>query len=163
MDPHRGAVVFQPTVAEVREAYEIREVLECMAIEKAMPNFSPELEAELEALLELMEEAGENEWVELNRRFHFLQYEASERPRLCSILSNISDASNAYMHMVIYDARKSGRSRTEHRKIVDAIKKRDVEAAQRAIVHHLHQTVDNVIRFLDAAEGKGGHREASAS
>ncbi len=162
MDPHRGAVVFRPTAAEVREAYEIREVLECMAIEKAMPKVTPELEAELESLLDLMETADESEWVELNRHFHTLQYEASARPRLCSILTNLTDASSGYMHLVIYDARKSGRSRAEHHQIMEAIKARDVDAAQRAIVHHLHQTVEHVLKFLEAPETEDGNRGAPA-
>lgn len=152
MDPHRGAVVFHPTAKDVREAYEIREVLECLAIEKAMPNVTPELETELEALLELMEGADEDEWLGLNRRFHGIQYEASGRERLCSVLRDITDASNGYMHLVIYDRRQSGKSQREHRQIVDAIKARDVESAQRAIVHHLHQTVEHVMTFLERPE-----------
>lgn len=149
IDPHRGAVVFRPTAKDVREAYEIREVLECFAIEKAMPNITPEIEAELESLMVLMEPASEDEWLELNRRFHTMQYEASGRERLCSLLRDITDASNGYMHLVIYDRRQSGKSQREHRQIVDAIKARDVEAAQRAIVHHLHQTVEHVMTFLE--------------
>jgi len=152
MDPHRGAVVFEPTAKDVREAYEIREVLECLAIEKAMPNITPEIEAELESLYELMEDADEDEWLELNRRFHRTQYEASGRERLCSILRDITDASNGYMHLVIYDRRQSGESQREHREIINAIKARDLAAAQRAIVHYLHQTVEAVMEFLETAE-----------
>jgi len=160
MHPHRRAVVFRPTADEVREAYEIREVLECMAIEKAMPNITPEIEGELESLLDAMEAAKtESEWLELNRRFHNLQYEASGRPRLCTILSNIRDASSVYVHMVIFDAMKSGRSSEEHRQILDAIRARDVKAAQAAIVSHLHQTVEHVLRFLSASEEKDGHEK----
>ena len=153
MDPHRGAVVFRPTAAEVREAYEIREVLECMAIEKAMPNITPELIAGLEVLLGAMDTVDdEREWLELNNQFHQRQYEASGRVKLCSILANIRDASSGYMHMVIFQARQSGRSAIEHREILDALKARDVRGAQQAIVHHLHQTVEHVLKSLEQPE-----------
>src|SRR5215470_16894852 len=36
--PHRGAVVFGPTVENVRELYDIRIALEPLAIAKAIPN-----------------------------------------------------------------------------------------------------------------------------
>jgi DNA-binding GntR family transcriptional regulator len=163
MDPHRGAVVFQPTAKEVREAYEIREVLECLAIEKAMPHITPEIDAELESLFELMEDAEEDQWLELNRRFHTIQYEASGRKRLCSLLRDITDASNGYMHLDIYDRRRSGKSQADHRQIVDAIKARDVQAAQRAIVDHLHQTVEHVITFLETPEVGGDGAKTSTT
>jgi DNA-binding GntR family transcriptional regulator len=152
-DPHRGAVVFRPTAADVREAYEIREVLECMAIEKAMPNITPDMIRELEIIVKAMDTVeDEREWLELNNQFHQRQYEASGRAKLCSILANIRDASSGYMHMVIFQARDSGRSAIEHRQILDAIKARDVKAAQKAIVHHLHQTVEYVLRSLEQVE-----------
>ena len=155
-DPHRGTEVFQPTAAEVREAYEIRKVLEAMAIEKAMPNITDELVAELDSILDQMSKVkDEREWLELNYSFHFRQYEASGWPKLCSILANIRDASSGYMYMVIFEARKSGRSEIDHRQIMDAIKARDVPRAQKAIVNHLHQTVEQVVKSLETAEDDG--------
>ena len=152
-DPHRGAVVFRPTATEVREAYELREVLECFAIEKAMPNVTSDIIEELEMILKKMETVeDEREWLELNNLFHQRQYEASGRTRLCNILANIRDASSGYMHMVIFEARKSGRSATEHREILDAIKAREIKVAQQAIVHHLHQTVEHVLKSLKESE-----------
>lgn len=161
-DPHRGAEVFQPTAAEVREAYEIRKVLEAKAIEEAMPNITDELVAELDSILDAMSTVeDEREWLELNNSFHLRQYEASGWPKLCSILANIRDASSGYMHMVIFEARKSGRSAIEHRQILDAIKARDVTAAQKAIIDHLHQTVEQVIESLETSEHVGSTPGAS--
>ena len=153
LNPDRGAVVFRPTAEEVREAYEIREVLECMAIERAMPNISNELVSELESILRRMDASDdEHEWLELNNEFHFRQYEASGRPRLCAILANIRDAASGYMYMVIFQARNSGRAAAEHGEILLAIKQRDVVAAQKAIVKHLHHTVEHVLNSLEDAE-----------
>jgi DNA-binding GntR family transcriptional regulator len=150
-DAHRGAVVFRATSEDVREAYEIREVLECLAIEKAMPKITPERVAELEGILDQMDAVPDDrEWVELNHRFHHRQYEASGRKRLVSILTNLRDASSGYIHMVIYGARLSGRASAEHRQILDAIEARDVERAQEAIVRHLHHTVEHVLEYRAA-------------
>lgn len=153
-DPHRGTVVAAPSTAEIRDAYEIREVLECLAIEKAMPRITGELEGELEGLLDRMEKAETSDWIELNGRFHSLQYEASNRPRLCSILRNVSDAAGVYLHMVIYKVGPPNPSNAEHRRILEAIESRDVEAAKHAIAEHLRRARDAVISILGADEGQ---------
>ncbi|MGH2703248.1 MAG: GntR family transcriptional regulator, partial [Actinomycetota bacterium] len=117
------------------------------------PNMTAALIEELELILgQMVTVEDEREWLELNHRFHQRQYEASGRTRLCGILANIRDASSAYMHMVIFEARKSGRSAIEHQEILEAIKARDVGSAQRAIVHHLHQTVEHVLESLKESE-----------
>jgi DNA-binding GntR family transcriptional regulator len=162
-DAHRGAVVFHPTSEDVREAYEIREVLECLAIEKAMPNITARDVAELESILDEMEAASdEREWAELNHRFHQRQYEISGRKRLVSILANLRDASSGYIHVVIRDARRSGSAAREHREILDAIAARDITRAQRAIVRHLRHTVEHVLGDLDGLEQIEGGRRGRA-
>ena len=157
-DPHRGAIVFRPTAADVREAYEIREALEHLAIEKAMDNgITPELLDELEAILDRMdEEEDESAWIELNHAFHLKMYEASQRPRLCSILTNVRDASSGYIHMVIYNAKRSGRAGEEHRRILSALRDNDLAEAKEAIRVHLHHTVEHVLDYVEGIAAPDG-------
>lgn len=161
-DPHRDTVVFRPTIADVKEAYEIRETLEPLALERAIENADPSLIEELDQILHEMDHTeDEARWVELNHEFHSRMYNASNRPLLASILMNISGSSVAYMHMVVPYARASGRAQSEHREILNALEKKDVERAKKAIVIHLHHTVEHMVSYLEEMEAKRPSRGAS--
>src|SRR3954453_10906907 len=54
LHPQRGAVVFLPSVEDLREHYEIRAVLEALAAAKAAARFQPPWAAPLAALLDEM-------------------------------------------------------------------------------------------------------------
>lgn len=161
-DPHRGTVVFRPTIADVKEAYEIRETLEPLALEKAIENIDSGVIEELRRILDEMDRTpDEPRWIELNHEFHLRMYRAADRPLLSSILTNISGASVAYMHMVVPYARESGRAEAEHKEILAALEGRDVERARRAIVTHLHHTVEHMVRYLEEMEAKRPSRDVS--
>src|SRR4029079_14661219 len=67
VDPHHGAVVVQPTPDDVRESFAIREVLETLALESAIPVIS---EAQLDQLQSYIAEmqgvSTYDEWALLN-------------------------------------------------------------------------------------------------
>lgn len=158
MDPHRGVIVFQPTAQDVRESYEIREHLETLAIKLAIEEGPSEASlGELARIVEEMERSEhDSRWIELNDLFHAKIYELSGRRRLCSIITNLVNATSGYMHMFIHTARYSGRADEEHRHILEALGERDVERAQRAVRVHIHHTVERALSFLDhLEEGEG--------
>src|SRR5690606_17972769 len=76
--PHRGFLVAQLSVDEVREVYHVRRILEDEALRLGVPKLTEELIAEIERTEDELETAG-NEDLErkaaLNRRFHFLFFE----------------------------------------------------------------------------------------
>lgn len=151
LDPHRGVEVFRPSMEDVLEYYEIRQALELLAISKAIPNMAEPDIAVLEDLLEAMDGVEDGErWVELNNQFHTSVYHHCGRPRLCAMISNLSHVTAGYVQMAVQRARENGQADREHRQILEACKRRDVPAAQRAIKAHLQHTVDEMVRFLEA-------------
>src|SRR3954470_19857447 len=71
LHPQRGAVVFLPSVDDLKEHYEIRGALEALAAAKSAGRFAPEWAAPLEALLDEMREGPEaSRYIALNQRFH---------------------------------------------------------------------------------------------
>ncbi len=79
--PQRGAVVFLPSVEDLRQHYEIRAALEALAAAKAAERFEPAWAPPLEAMLDEMREAPPAaRYIALNQRFHTTLYEHS-RPR----------------------------------------------------------------------------------
>jgi len=153
--PHRGVVVFHPTVADLRETYEIRIPLEALATRLAVQHIT---EDDLIVLRELNEQMRTDEdYGALNREFHARIYEAARRPKLVQIISDLRDASAAYLRVyqkVAQDA-PGADWLDEHAAILDALEARDGSAAEAAMVAHLQHTVDRVSPALEEADESG--------
>ncbi|HZK50981.1 MAG TPA: GntR family transcriptional regulator [Actinomycetota bacterium] len=153
IDPHRGAIVFHPTAEDLSESYEIRGALEVLAITKAMPNLTPELLSDMQSVIDEMRQTqGEDKWVELNDRFHLTLYNASEMPRLCSMIASLRDSSSTYIHMFVSHQPMDKRADDQHQEILDACKASDVRRAQRAVRAHINHTVKELRKFLKEQE-----------
>ena len=148
--PQRGFIVFIPTVADLRQHYEIRIALEELAAAKAAEAFAPEHAPPLVALLDEMRTGPPAaRYLELNQRFHTTLYEHSGRPQLAGMIAALRDASSAYLH--IYATRDFPHERldAEHREILAACRERQPQRAAEAVRHHLRQTVEHVARRLE--------------
>jgi DNA-binding GntR family transcriptional regulator len=146
----RGAVVFLPSVEDLRHHYEIRAALEALAAAKAAERWLPEWEPPLAAILDAMREGPPaGRYIALNQRFHTTLYEHSQRPQLVTMIAGLRDASSAYLH--IYRAQEDfpvERLDGEHRAILAACAARDPERAAEATRAHLHNTVERVASRL---------------
>lgn len=139
LDPHRGAVVTELDDEELRDIYEIRLLLEPMAMRQAIPKISDSLLETLHHLHESMVEDPHGvDWVDRNRVFHLAVYETVVSQRLASIIRNLQDAS--VMHVgarIANDPNVRESANHEHAEILDALERRDVEAAVEALTRHL--------------------------
>ncbi|MEO8422534.1 MAG: GntR family transcriptional regulator [Actinomycetota bacterium] len=149
IDPHRGAVVFHPTVEDLMEFYEIREVLESLAVAQAIPHLEPDRVKELNALIEKMRKTDDaRRWMKLNDEFHLRLYEGADRPRLIGMIENLRDASTPYIHMYVAGRPPAARANEEHQHILDACIRGDRKAAQAAIREHLRSASHDLVAFL---------------
>jgi DNA-binding GntR family transcriptional regulator len=148
-DPHRGAVVFRPTVADLRENYEMRICLESLATELAVPNLTEADFGELDALLNEMRRTKRSvDYLPLNRRFHQRLYQAADRPKLYSTIEELRDSAVAYGNIFAVGEADASRSQTEHEAIVAACRQRDTEGAGEAMRRHLKHTWEVTSRQL---------------
>jgi DNA-binding GntR family transcriptional regulator len=151
LHPQRGAVVFLPTVEDLREHYEIRAALEAVAAARTAERFEKAWAPPLEALLDEMRTGPPAaRYIELNQRFHTELYSYSQRPRLVEMIAGLRDASSAYLH--IYRAAADfpvKRLDAEHRRILAACVARDAQAAAEATREHLQNTVEHVASRLE--------------
>jgi DNA-binding GntR family transcriptional regulator len=147
---NRGAVVFRPTAKDLREAHEIRELLETYAIEKAVPRLTQQDISELEGMLREMRETEETDrWIELNHHFHLKLYAASGNDQLCNIIASLREASSAYIHMFAEITNRAERGDIEHTEILAACKEKDVKRAKEWTRRHVHNTVEAVLGVLN--------------
>jgi DNA-binding GntR family transcriptional regulator len=153
IDPHRGALVFHPTVADLRESYDIRGALEALAVTKAMPRLTEELIKDLQKIINRMrKEKDEGRWVELNNEFHLRLYQASGMPRLCTMIANLRDSSSTYIHMFAAHDLHEHRADDDHQEILDACAAHDGRRARKAIDAHVTHTVTGLVRFIEERE-----------
>lgn len=138
-DPHRGAVVKELSGEELQEIYDIRLLLEPMAMRQAVPNIDPALVERLRKLHDrMLAEPHSAQWVDFNRAFHMAVYEAAASPRLAAIIGLLQDAAVMYISASLKEVpglREDANH--DHGDILDAIKRRDADAAVDAIRRHL--------------------------
>lgn len=163
IDPHRGAVVFHPTTEDLLEFYEIREVLESLAVVRAIPRLKPEVVKDLGALIDRMRRTDDaRRWLKLNDDFHLRLYSCAGMPRLAALIENLRDASTPYIYMFVAARPPSERANEEHQAILDACVRGDPAAAQEAIRRHLDSAAQDLAGFLggDPHTSAGDERSA---
>jgi DNA-binding GntR family transcriptional regulator len=151
LHPQKGAEVFIPTVANLREHYEIRAALEALAAARTAEVFEPQWAAPLEGLLaEMRIGPPAARYIELNQRFHSTLYEHCGRRKLVEMIASLRDASSVYLHIYRAADFPVERLDAEHRAILGACVARDPEAAAAATREHLRRTVDHVAARLES-------------
>ncbi len=150
---HKGIVVFEPTISDLQEAYEIRQLLEVLATERAAPLMTDEDIDDLTELLIHMEDAGADEadqprFIELNREFHTRIYSVAKMPRLARLITDLRDSSEAYVSMHRSLGTDDVQTAADHRAIVEACRERDPAKAGQAMRAHLGHTVDALSREM---------------
>lgn len=157
--PHIGVRVADPTPAEIKEAYMIREALEALACRLAAQNCT---EDDVKALNQILDRHFEEEETKVNsgyynastdRDFHLQIARIAGSKRLESIL--IGDI---YQLLLISRHLKRGRTEAayvEHRKVVEALSRGDADAAEAAMREHIQNARQSVLDAIAAAPNRG--------
>lgn len=155
--PHKGVVVFRPTIEDLKETYEIRIPLEALATEIGVQNMTDGDLGRLKALLDRMGDAAKDadRYGELNTQFHTLIYDASKRPKLEKLIIELREASAAYLRLYGTTAPDGTHTQKQHTDIYEACAARAPKRAAKAMITHLQATVAFVARSLEASNGSG--------
>lgn len=138
--PNRGCVVAGLTLDELNEAFEIRSVLEGLAVRLIMPQLTSEHFEELDRLLARMErvgEAGSSDWVLRHQEFHAYIYSLSGRPKLVRQIASLHVAIEPYMRIWFDYVDKPLSAREEHQRLIDVLKSGDVVEAEKVMQEHV--------------------------
>jgi DNA-binding GntR family transcriptional regulator len=153
LDPHRGVMVHTSTRQELEEIYQIRSLLEPVAIAATVNNLTPAHISTAEDLVQRMDQESDvAEWVMLNVAFHAGLAEANRLPILNSILAKLRNVSALYVaSMVQHHHEVIGTANEEHRALLKACKDGDIEAATAIEMAHLRHTLINVQEQMASA------------
>ncbi|TXL80309.1 GntR family transcriptional regulator [Vineibacter terrae] len=136
--PRRGVRVTSLDPASVREIAAMRAALEVLALRHAAPKLTPRHVAQIEAMLQ----AGDDDddifaWETANRAFHRALVAPCGMPRLLASIDELQLASSRYLFVTAYPAGWRPRSNQDHRIILDALKRRDLEQASSLLRRHI--------------------------
>jgi len=137
--PNRGCVVAGLTLDELYETFEIRSVLEGLAVRLAMPRIDLAAIGEMRALLDGMERAGAagGDWVARHQAFHAYVCELSGRPRLVRQIAGLHVALEPYMRIWFDLVDKPLSAREEHEALIGALASGDARRAEAAMQEHI--------------------------
>ncbi len=156
--PGRGFRVVQVTVQMIQDVFEVRQLLEGAAAARAAERATKEDVARLRALANahraVKSAAASRKAFEANSRFHELLAASSRNALLVDMVRHCIDQVTRFMALGVSLEKFQHAAHAEHNAIVDAIERREPEAARRAAAQHL----DGAARFLLAAVMNGDIR-----
>ena len=150
---NRGAVVRGLNRQEMLEVFEMRSVLEGLAVRNALANLGDEHIRRLSSMLDQME-AGSGDyldWTTAHREFHEYLCSFCRQPRLLRQISELHSVVEPYMRLWAAQPGRSLRARESHQELIDALKTRDAARAEAAARQHVLNTVPVLQDFLAQA------------
>ena len=140
--PNKGAVVRDFSVREVEEIYDMRSILQAEAVRRIPMPVSAEVLAAVEAVharyCDAVDRRDLKEVCTINNEFHRTIFAACNSKYLADIIDRMWTETLAIRCYAIGDPLLLQRSRSEHTKIVQALKSGDRETLVRVPVEHIY-------------------------
>lgn len=146
--PNKGAYVTGISEKDIHDIYVIRSYLEGLCARWACENIDEEQLQELEEVVYLSEFHSKKQHfeqiVELDNKFHDLIYEASGSKILRHVLSDFHHYVQRVRKITLSNPERAENSNREHTAILEAIRKRDGELAEKLAHEHIIKTIQNI-------------------
>lgn len=152
--PNRGAVVRGLNREQAVEVFEMRAVLEGLAVTAGMGRIRAAEIAELERRLDAMDRCADNisDWVTAHRDFHLFLCGFSARPRLVAQIAALHVAIEPHMRLWLQSAQRPQASREDHGLIIDALRRQRPEVVEAVVRDHVWGTIPALAKLMDAGD-----------
>lgn len=150
-----GAWVSTVSLAECEEMYQIRERIEPLLLRYNIPLLTDEQIDELEHMAQTMESSADVEaFLALDREFHLSCYRAAETSVLGDTVLRLWNRTQHYRRAYTRLFRSEGDRSVhhEHHLLVSAIRRRDLDEAERVLAGHIRRTRLELARHPDVFE-----------
>ena len=148
--PNKGAYVTGITEKDVKDIYMIRSLLEGLCARWATEHITKEQMEEMEENVYLAEFHAQKshleQLAELDNRFHDILYEACDSKILEHQLKDFHQYVLRVRKKTLANANRGPKSNEEHRGIMEAIRSRDAELAERLANRHMINAYDNMVK-----------------
>lgn len=146
--PNKGAYVTGISQKDVHDIYMIRSMLEGLCVRWAAEHITPEQMEALEEVILLAEyhvEKGHTaQMTELDGKFHQILYDACESRILEHVLSDFHKYVQLTRRKSVKTEERARKSIEEHREMLEAIRAKDVERAERLANVHIMHVMENL-------------------
>lgn len=152
MIPRKGAYVAGLTLKDVADVFEIRGSLEGLAAALASERITDDEIENLGNILKQLSTAVEAKDLETtikkDAEFHQILFSATRNERLAQMVNNLKEHIDRFRIQSFTNPARMKSVLDEHQKIVDAIKKRDADSAEKLAKDHIYKVEYNVMNIL---------------
>jgi DNA-binding GntR family transcriptional regulator len=152
---NRGVTVNALDVKDMQQAFEMRSVLEGLAVRLAVPRLRPADLRRLEAMLDAMEDrsAPDADWTDDHRAFHETLCAYSDSPRLLRQIASLHSLVEPHMRLWDRMTDRHVGTREHHEELLAALRGADPDACEIAMRRHVMDTVPDLLRHLSPGAG----------
>jgi DNA-binding GntR family transcriptional regulator len=149
-----GARAVTLSSREMEITYEIRERLEPFLLADSIPNLTDNDLIEMGQIKEQLDAATDvDEFLALNRRFHWTAFRGNTSPLLAQEVERFWDMTQnyrrAYARLVLQDAERMAIMRAERDLLMGSIQRRELDLAPRLLAIHIRRTHLGLLDFSD--------------
>ncbi|WP_225753455.1 GntR family transcriptional regulator [Actinotalea sp. Marseille-Q4924] len=149
--PYRGATVSILSAEEIAEIYEMRVLVECYLVERAIPRADEALMERLEAKaaeLDSVDPEDLGRGLDVRRELYQMLYEQAGRPRALDLANQLRGSVGRYLLLQRVDPGHG------HEVFMGHVHARDVDGAKKWLSSHLLK-VSDALQSMAAAQGVG--------
>jgi DNA-binding GntR family transcriptional regulator len=151
IEDNKGARVLSLSIEEIQEYYEIRRSLEVLVIRSAVQRITDQELDQMRQILAEMVELKKNQdydtYSKFNRQFHEIIYDASGKTIAVEMIKSIKMQLIRFQFRTMLAPGRSDNSVLEHQALLDALSKRDEEAASQAITRHIDNVASTIVKY----------------
>jgi DNA-binding GntR family transcriptional regulator len=149
MRTHKGAIVRYIPTEEIGELFELRALLECEILGRAIPHMTDDQLEDSQSILTRLEEAYSrrdvHSWGGLNWEFHRSLYVSAERVQTLSVIQGINVQTDRYIRLLLILTGALADAEQEHREILRLCKARDAKLAVLTLRRHILDAGRNLL------------------
>ena len=152
LTPNSSARVAKLELRECEEIYMIRELIEPLALSQSIPNMTDEqIEALENAVREIELTRDSDVFLKLDREFHLSSYRAANMPQLEGLVGRFWNTTQHYRraYTKLIWAKGHWIINSEHRLLMEAIKRRDPVDAGQILCMHIRRTRQELARHKE--------------
>jgi len=157
--PNDGARTISPSIKDIKNAYEIREQLECFAIKQSVAQITPLqlclLEENIQKEENIFQERNIENYLDINTHFHRIIAESSNNELLANYIENV--LKRTYIYMIFYESFfdfDNNPSLDEHRAILATLKEKNEKRAIKLMHTHISLSLEQIINIKKEIEEK---------
>ncbi|MEM7533205.1 MAG: GntR family transcriptional regulator [Chloroflexota bacterium] len=146
--PQRGTFVTEIDLNEIRETFQIRAVLEQLAVQLAGPQLDwPQLDTLTHLLTQADDALARGEWEacsQLGMQFHQVLIQTAGSQKLLTLLGQLDDHLKRFRRLSALISGRLEKSQQEHHQVLNALRMHSFDEAGQSMRHHLESVLADI-------------------